>query len=42
MNIKNLVREGLKMTLHLILENLVFRKVRQEAVGNCAFTVGFP
>ena len=31
------------MTLHLILENLVFRKVRQEeTAGNCAFTVDFP
>lgn len=26
------MREGLRMTLHLILENLVFRKVKTETV----------
>lgn len=30
MNIKNLLYEGLEMTLHLILENLVFEKGKQE------------
>lgn len=40
MNIKNLLYEGLEMTLHLISENLVLEKGKQEwAIWKLGFTM---